>query len=155
NLLVAGQPALVCGPKKTLKTSLLIDLALSLATGTPFLGHFTTYRPLRVCFLSGESGHWTIRETAIRVAKAKGIDVADATCWWDFRLPKLANGSDMDELRRGLERHAIQVLIFDPLYLSLLADTDLSASNLFETGPLLLRIAETCLGCDTTPVLCH
>jgi hypothetical protein len=155
DLLVADQLAMCCGSKKTLKTSLLIDLALSCATGTPFLGHFRTYSPLRVAFISGESGQWTIRETALRVGQAKGIDVASAKVWWDFRLPQLANLTDMDELTKGLEEHLIQLLIFDPVYLALLAGTDLSAANLFDTGPLLLRIAETCLRCGCTPLLCH
>jgi hypothetical protein len=155
NLLVANQLGLVCGAKKTLKTSLLIDLTLSLGTGTPFLGHFHTYGPVRVAFLSGESGHWTIKETAVRVAKAKGIDPASASCWWDFRLPQLASLADTDELRRGLDRNGIRVLVLDPLYLALLAGTELSAENMFHTGPLLMRVAETCLGIGCTPVLCH
>src|SRR3974390_3509885 len=56
NVLVEGQPAVIGGPKKTLKTTCALDLAISLATGTPFLGHFRVAQPVRVAVLSGENG---------------------------------------------------------------------------------------------------
>jgi len=40
NILVAGQPFLLGGKKKCLKTAIRCDLAVSLATATPFLDHF-------------------------------------------------------------------------------------------------------------------
>jgi hypothetical protein len=48
-------------------------------------------------------------------------------------------------------------VIIDPLYLSLLAGGDggVRAENLYETGPLLLRIAQTCLHAGATPLLLH
>ena len=54
----------------------MCDLAVSLATGTPFLGHFEVCRPAKVALFSGESGEWTLMKTFERVCRARGVDFA-------------------------------------------------------------------------------
>lgn len=48
NVLFRGEPAVVCGPQKALKTNTVIDLAVSLASGLPFLGQFDVPKRNRV-----------------------------------------------------------------------------------------------------------
>src|SRR5262249_21353099 len=71
--------------------------------------------------------------------------------------PQLADLAQLGALRAGLERGKVEVVIIDPLYLSLLAGGDGSAraENLYETGPLLLRVAQACLSAAATPILLH
>jgi hypothetical protein len=156
-LLVRNQPCILGGPKKALKTSLVVDLALSISTGGAFLGEFVAARPSRVCVLSGESGEHTLQETAYRVCRAKGIDFAESNVLWGFSLPQLACAPDVAALSKGLKDFGVEVLILDPLYLSLLANIGehgLSAASIFDIGPLLMRVTRACLdGC--TPVLIH
>lgn len=159
-VLVEGQPALAGGAKKMLKTSTFVDLAVSLASGTKFLGAFEVPRPVRVCMLSGETGEHGLQQVARRVADARGLRLEDLgdNLLWMFRLPQLAKPDHLQALREGLRASAVDVLIFDPLYLSLLSGqgpNGARAENLFDMGPLLLGIAEACLGVGTTPLLVH
>jgi hypothetical protein len=159
-LMVRNQPILLGGPRKSLKTSFEVDLALSLGTGAPFLGvpDFHVHRRNRVALLSGESGEAVIQETAKRISAAKGINLADADVLWGFRLPQLACPEHLAALADGLDRHKVEVCIIDPLYLCLLAGIDargIDAANLFDMGPLLLSVVRTCLDVQCTPILTH
>jgi replicative DNA helicase len=157
-LCVANQPGFCGGATKSLKTSLVLDLALSLGSATPFLGKFEVPKRLRVGMLSGESGHFTLQETARRIAAAKGINPSHADICWEFRMPQLANEAHLAVLAGSLRKEAIKVLIFDPLYLSLLSGVEgkgLQAANLFDIGPLLLSVTQACLDNGTMPLLVH
>jgi replicative DNA helicase len=175
NLLVRGQPAVLAGPRKSLKTGIAVDLAISLASTTPFLGHF---KPAKYSFvtalISGESGEATIQETARRIIASKGISTITykelrarglqgqvslngaVELLVDFKLPRLASKRDLEGLAEGIINSCAQVVIIDPLYLCLLdgqGDKGLQASNLFDMGPLLATVARACLDLDATPIL--
>jgi replicative DNA helicase len=157
NILVAGQPCVVGGPSKSMKTSLVIDLAISLGSGTPFLGKFDVPEARTVAVYSGESGVATIQETAIRIAKGRGLDLeSDCQIHWAVRLPRLSDPADLKELKEILRSAEVEVVVIDPLYLCLLAGGGTaSASNLFEIGPVLADVSETCMRAGATPVLVH
>jgi replicative DNA helicase len=156
-IVVRGQP-LVCGAgQKGMKTTLMLDFGISVASATPWLGTFPVPNRRRVAILSGESGPFTLQETARRICAAKGIDPAGLGDWlhWQFRLPQLAVDVQLAALRDGLQRDRIEVAIVDPLYLSLLSGSDVRAENMFETGPLLMRVAQTCEEAGATLLVLH
>ena len=157
DVLVAGQPCVIGGAIKTMKTSVTIDLAISLGTATPFLAHFHVPHKKRVAVFSGESGERTVQETARRICRSKQQSL-DANCHvhWGFHLPRLGSASDLRELGNVLKTNRIEVVIIDPLYLCLLAGSKTaSASNLFDVGALLMRVSETCSQAGSTMVLIH
>jgi replicative DNA helicase len=156
HVLVRDQPVLLGGPKKSLKTSIMLDAALSLGSGRPFLGRFEVPERLNVAVLSGESGQITIRETALRVAQAKGVKLAACDVLWGFDLPRLGVEEDLQALSAALRDNQVGVVFIDPAYLCLLAGaSDLQANNMFQVGPLLLRVAKVCAEAGTTLVLVH
>lgn len=158
NALIAGQPALVGGMKKTLKTSVIVDLAASLGFGAPvrFLNHFPVAKQVNVGVFSGESGAATLQETLRRVCHAKSRRPNDCAVHWCFQLPQLNQANDLRLIGRHIQNLGLGVVIFDPIYLSLLGGkSTASPANLFDVGPLLKAISDTCLEAGATPILVH
>ena len=154
-VLVEGQPMIIGGRSKTLKTSLACDLAVSLGSGSLFLGRFDCHR-VGVGFWSGESGAATVRETAKRQADSKGVSLADTDVLWCFDLPRLSHLDHLDHLAATIRAEGLKVAILDPLYLALLSpETASGASNIFLMGSMLQGLTK--LGQDTgcTVVLLH
>ncbi|MBL8796595.1 MAG: AAA family ATPase [Planctomycetia bacterium] len=163
NVLVAGQPAIVGGPSKAMKTSVMIDLAVSIGAGgdAKFLGRFPVGQPGKhVGFISAESGGATIKETFQRVCQARGVTLAKCNVYPEFRLPKLSQSAEVSSLVAAVKRHGLQVLVIDPIYLSLLAgDQDRrqprQASNVFDMGPLLGDLSQAFQEAGCTLILVH
>ena len=154
-ILAAGKPTVIGGRSKTLKTSLAVDLVVSLGSGSDFLGKFTAER-INVGFWSGESGSDTLRETAVRIADAKGVDLADCSIWWGFDLPKLGRPDHLEILANVIDQHALQVIVVDPLYLSLMEAGDTGkASDLFAMGSRLEPIGKLGQKKGCTVIVCH
>ncbi len=155
-VLAAGQPAVIGGPKKSLKTSIAVDLAISLGSGKPFLGKFAVPQQTRVAVLSGESGTATLQETARRVCQAKDVRLEACDVLWQTDLPLLSAQADRDALKHGLAAAGVKVVIIDPLFLCLVGGGEkVTASNLYEVGPLLWKSCAACLEAGATPVLIH
>ena len=76
-VLIENQSEVVAGEFKTLKTTLLIMMALSLCSGAKFLGRYEVFKKKRVLFCSAESGKRKIRKTIFAVTKQMGINLAE------------------------------------------------------------------------------
>ena len=157
-VLVDGQPMIISGPKKTLKTSLMLELALSIATGQPFLGEFIVNAPMLVGIMTGESGLATIKETIQRIAKSMEIDGAVinpdtiANLIISEQLPQFGSAAHLDALREEITTRGIKVLMIDPAYMCMDGD---DAGNLFKQGILLRGISDLCRELGCTLILCH
>lgn len=152
-VLVAGEPVVVGGMYKTLKTSVMVDLILSLGSGTPFLNKFDVPEPAPVAFISGESGTYTLQHTARRVARAKKLDRKKLPVYWGFDLPLIAKQDHLDAVGEAITELGLRVLIVDPAYLCLLGGRPTAnTSNVFEMGAILKGYAD--LGRDTGCTMC-
>jgi len=153
-VLVARQPMILAGPRKSLKTTLALDLGLALATGRRFLGRFKVARTARVGFTSGESGMGTIQETARRIANQKGFrlgEVGDRLLLTEH-LPQFDSSADLHTFEAWIRQHRLQVVIIDPAYLCMPGD---GASNLFIMGRLLGKVCRVFSSTGATMVLVH
>ena len=139
---MARQPCILAGGKKTLKTSLLIDLGISLAMGGCFLGRLRANRACRVGIMTGESGLATIQETARRIAAAAGHKLADiGGLIFSEDLPQFGDKEHEDALRRFIMDDELEVLAVDPAYMCL---PDIDHASLFQVGERLRGVSRVC-----------
>jgi hypothetical protein len=152
-IMAEGQPGTLGAPKKCMKTSIGVEAVVSIASGTPFLGHFPIEKPRGAIILSGESGEASLKDTAYRVCASKGIRFEDVENlhWCDW-LPKLAEPRDVDSLERAIEETGSAVLFIDPAYLCL---PGVDAGNLFVQGERLRPVSEMCRRHGVTFILAH
>ena len=152
-IVVAGQPLIVAGPQKSLKTSLLVDLAFSIATGGYFLGKFQVPVPATVVLMTGESGLPTIQETIRRIAHEAGSNPATVrNLIISDRIPQLASLDHLTAVDALIQEYSAEVLMIDPC---MMAMDGADASNLFIQGQILRRISQVCQKHACTLTLCH
>jgi hypothetical protein len=137
-IVAQGEHLVIGGPKKALKTSLALDLMISLASGCDFLGHFPVERQVAVAFVSGESGRATLQRAARRMARARGVTMPRGKWFIGFELPQIANAEHLAEIQAAVEENQIGFLAVDPAYLATLEGRKAdSAGNVFAMGPIL------------------
>lgn len=157
-LLMKCEPIVIGAPKKTLKTAVAADLAISLATGCKFLGKFAIPVAVNVGFFSGESGQATIKSLVTRIGRSKNVDISKCPVSWGFELPKLGSDASLNGLTALIKRLELEVLIIDPMYLCLfagMASPGPEPSNLFAVGPILSKASRACFNGGATLVLVH
>lgn len=152
NVLVRKQPAVIAGAYKTLKTTSGIDLAISLATGTPFLGVHKVTSVERVLFFTAEIGESTARETEARVSRAKDVyEQLDNDCIsWQTWVPYIPDIEHLAILEHEIKRTKATIVILDPMYQMLDGDTAMSYSL---NGQQLRTISQVCLNLGATPII--
>src|SRR5262249_30911824 len=140
-MLIAGQPAILGGPFKSLKTSLAADLAVSVAAGKPFLGH-AVVKPGPVLFFSGESGFAALLLSLLRAARAKGI-ANPTTLPLSFfpKVPRLDTDADLKRLEVLVRHHRPALVIVDPCYRAM---PTVTGGDVFRMGAVLGRFQEVC-----------
>ncbi len=153
--LIVGAPGIIGGREKTLKTQISLDCAISMATATPWLGHFPCVRAARCVYFAGEGGLVFIRESAKRIADAKGFDLKDIPGMFVCdEVPALTDESEMHAISLILRDFEAEFAFFDPLYLMMASDFA-SASNVYAMGAMLRRMLKSCKDAGATPIICH
>lgn len=140
-VLSRGNPLVVAGPEKCLKTLISIDLAVSLGSGTPFLGRYAVPRRVPVWFISGESGQGVVGDLVRRICDDRGLSLGDLNCRWDFTVPQLGRKRVREIIRACLLDYQGGVVFLDPAYLCLTAGArPVNVTSQFDFGPLLTEV---------------
>lgn len=148
DVLSADQPTIFGAKSKSLKTTVLTDLTIAVATGGPWLGEFEVPKRRRVLFITGETND---RATSRRVRKATQApgrlllgphDLGDWLRIESMAFPKLPREEDCDQVSRIVQDYGIDVVILDPLYRGLTGDVD--SRNVFDMGGALGGFMAAC-----------
>ena len=104
------------GAPKCCKTWLALDLAVSVAGGTPCLGRFAVPESGPVLFYGAEDPPAQLRERIQSIASARGLDLAEIDLGLILtHVLRLDTERDRERLTVTLERHTPRLLVLDPL----------------------------------------
>lgn len=138
----------VAGELKTLKSHLASILAVSVASGRPYLGRFAIDQAQPVTLLVGEGGRIPFVRRLHAITTAMGIDDPhDLPLRAVFEVAPI--GSDRfratidDELDKGA-----RLIVVDPLYAY--HGTTVNSANLHEEGSLLTSISSPCVEAEAS-----
>lgn len=156
DVLCIGQPFIIGGASKTLKTSIALDLAISLSCQENFLGHWPVDRPAKTLFFSGESGASKLKATFKCICEAKKVDPSSQHVAMCFDLPRLTDPKCRQAILTEVGQHEADLVIVDPAYLALMdRESAGQAGNVFSMGVQLRDIAQDVQGAGVTLGLIH
>jgi hypothetical protein len=128
------------------KTWAILDLAISVAAGTPWLGHFPCPPAGRVLVFLGEGGERAMIRRLRAVAAHKHVDLEELAearllrlC---FRVPTLTSGEDLAAVEAELAGRPAALVVIDPLYLAV--GHGATGANLYAMGAVLSAIQGVC-----------
>jgi hypothetical protein len=161
----AGTPRFMCRPvwpadaygviaaeDKAGKTWVALDAAVSVASGTPWLGYFEVDDPGAVLIFMGEGGKRKIVRRIRAVSEGRGIDPNDLPIRVSPRVPHLMDKQHVERVREELAIYAAKLVIVDPLYL---AARGSRGSDLYEMGACLEDIQHACQNTGAALMIIH
>jgi AAA domain len=125
---------IVGGEPKCCKSFLALDLAVSVASGTPFLRRFPVHRPGRVLLFCAEDSTCVVRARLEGIAFAAGVDFA-ALEVFVITVPSLRLDlqDDRERLRNTVDALRPRLLVLDPFVRLHRVDENVAA----DVAPLL------------------
>ena len=133
----------------------MLAAGVSLNVADNFLCCFPVTRRRNFLMFSGESGLATIQETARRICRVSGYELADLDGFHiSPDLPQLDDLSDVAEFEAIVAHHMPDIVAVDPMMLCL-GDVDEKAANMFHMGKLLRRLNEACQKNNATLMFAH
>lgn len=177
------QSMVISGVSKSCKTTIALDMAISLATGTPFLGRYNVPEKKNVMFLSAETAPGTIQEKTNSMVNQRlmgchgcrsgGVCYGDEPClaydldinelrkrtYYGDKIPRIVRPGPMDKSPGDVERlrDACLILGTDVVFLdpAYLALPSQDSSNLNAQGEVFSYLLENLADFGVTIVLLH
>jgi 5S rRNA maturation endonuclease (ribonuclease M5) len=129
-----GDYGVLAAEPKAQKTMATTDLAVAVASGTPWLGLIEVDTPGPVVMFVGEGGEGNTVRRLAAAAQARGIDPDTLPIHICTRAPHLNNVGDLAELALKIDQVEPTLVTLDPLYL---AARGAELGDIYKMGALL------------------
>ena len=140
-VLPAGDYAVLSGNAKSQKTFAITDLAVAVASGTPWLDFFKVESPGGVILFYGEGGKANVVRRLKASCTARDLELEELPIAVSTIAPILTNRADVQEIREAVEATRPKLLILDPFYLSA-GSSDMR--DLYAMGDVLGALQRAC-----------
>jgi hypothetical protein len=151
--LLAGSPAVMAGGRVEL-THFAVDLAVALATGTPFLGHLPVPRRRAVALYCCDDEPANVLTQAELVAAYRDTRLARADLLLGEQAPALGTRAGLEAAVAEARDAGVKVVIIDPIVRALRTGGDPRAPELFEPDRLV-AVGTAFRDAGMTPVFTH
>jgi hypothetical protein len=143
----------IAAKDKAGKTWVATDLAVSVATGTPWLGRFTC-EPGPVIAYAGEGGARNIVRRIRAVAEHKGVPFGSlgGRLFVSEVAPRFRNAKALEQMETEVRLHGPRLVIVDPLYLAAAGG---KGSDLYAMGEVLSGPQRVCQENGAALVVTH
>lgn len=126
---------------KAQKTWNALDLAVSVASGTPWLGSIPIDDSGPVVIFAGEGGKPSIVRRIRAIAKSRGLTAEELPIVVCARAPHLSNDGHLALVAAQLQETKPRLVVLDPLYL---AARGAKGTDLYAMGEMLEPIQHLC-----------
>ncbi|MGH9054335.1 MAG: AAA family ATPase, partial [Acidimicrobiales bacterium] len=140
----------IAAEKKAGKTWMILDLAVSVASDTPWLGVYPVGKPGPALLFLGEGGERKMIRRLRSVCESRGVLLDGLPLRLCHRVPLLTSALQLDEIREEIEKVRPAVVIIDPLYL---AAAGAKSSDLYAMGAVLSGVQAVCQGAGAALVV--
>lgn len=152
-LWIQGTPMVVGAEEKSGKSVGMLDLAISVASGVPWLGSFEVEQTGPVLCFWGEDDEHEVLRRFDAICAHKGLDPDSVPVRMCFSPPDLSRPGSLMDVAVELDEFPAVAVILDPLYLAVGAKGD--GANLYAMGPLLRGFGDVCRSRGAAPVVIH
>ncbi len=137
----AGAYGVHAAEMKAQKTWNATDLAVSVASGTDWLGEFPIDAPGSVLMFAGEGGPESVVRRLRAICASRGLKAETLPIVVCTRAPHLTDDAHMAEFTRQVQQQRPRLVVLDPLYLSA---GGASGSDLYAMGRVLEQPQHLC-----------
>jgi len=139
-ILSKGCKLVIGGPSKAKKTWVMIDLAISVANGAPWLSIET--EPGKVLYMNFELKKRTLQQRALKILEAKRLEHFDDVTFWNLRGKATDIANLVDRVLIRLKRRKFDLIIVDPIYKCLGGRDENKANDMADFLNNLERLSE-------------